>query len=164
MPNLKQLLESNHVQESEYYFEIWNWKEEDYDIYKNIGRGVITPCVDARREVLCFMYITIPNTMDKGHYLSPSAARYYIDRLKLSHIKQKNFLTDLCEKKSDVSAELVSDKAKDRVNAKLFQSTKLRAIAICNNCNAPWYIFSLNGIGSINGPSQGYLGKLQEKI
>ena len=79
------------------------------------------------------MNIPIPNLMDKEHYISPSAAREHIDILKLSHIEQKKFLPDICEDNSDVSADLVSDKSKDRVNAKLFQETKLRAISICNN-------------------------------
>ena len=66
--------------------------------------------------------------MDKEHYLSPSAARENIDRLKLYHIEQKKFLPYLCEKNSDASADLVSDQAKDIVNAKIFQATKLRGI------------------------------------
>ena len=164
MPNPKQLLESNHVQKSEYYFESWKFEEEDCDICKNIVRGVCTPCGDARREVLCFMDLPIPNPMYKEHYLSPSAAREYIDRLQLSHIKQNKFLTDICEKNSDASADLVSDKTNYRVNANLFQATKLRAIYICNNCNAPRCIFTFSGIGSSNGPSQGDLVKLQGKI
>ena len=106
----------------------------------------------------------IQNPMDKEHYLSPSAAREHIGRLNFSYIEQKKFLPDICEKNSDASADLVSDKAKDRVNAKLFQAMKFRAIAICNNCNVPQCIFYLNGIGSRNGPSQGYLVEIQEKI
>ena len=122
MPNLRRLLESNHVQESEYYFENWKCEEEDCDICNNIGRCVCTPRDNARREVLRFMDLTILNPMDKENYISPSAAREHIDRLKLSHIEQKKFLPDLCEKKLDASADLVSDKEKDRVNAKLFQA------------------------------------------
>ena len=49
MPNLKRLLESNHVQESEYSFEIQKCEEEYCDICKNIGRGVRTTRGDARR-------------------------------------------------------------------------------------------------------------------
>ena len=110
------------------------------------------------------MDLPIPNTMNKEHYLSPSSAREHIDRLKLSHIEQKKFLPDICEKNSDASADLVSDKAKDRVKANLFQATKRFDIAICNNCNAPQCIFSLDRIVSSNGPSQGDLVELQEKI
>ena len=102
--------------------------------------------------------------MDKEHYISPSETREHIERLKLSHMEQKKFLPDLCKKNSDVSAGLVSDKAKDRANTNIFQATKPCAITICNNLNAPRCIFSLNGIGSSNGPSQGYLVKLQGKI
>ena len=86
------------------------------------------------------------------------------NRLKLSHIEQKKFLPDLCEKNPDASADLVSDKAKDRVNTNLFQATKLRSIALCNSCNASRCIFSSSGIGSGNGLLQGDLVELQEKI
>ena len=150
MPKLKQPLEYNHVQELEYYFEISNYEEKDCDICKNIGRGLRIPRGNAWREVPRLMDVPILNPMNKEHCLSPSAARKCFYILKLSHIKQKNFLPDLCEKKSDLSADLVSDKAKYRVNAKLFQAMKLLAISICNNCNAPRCISSLNGIGSRN--------------
>ena len=83
MPNLKQLLESNHVQESEYSFEIRKCEEEDCDICKNIGRVVRIPCVDAQRKALRFINLPIPNPMEKEHYISPSASREHIDRLKL---------------------------------------------------------------------------------
>ena len=95
MSNFKRLLEPNHVQESEYYFEIRKYEEEGCDICKNIGRGVRTPRWEAWREVLRFMDITIPNLMGKEYYLSPSAETEHIDRLNLSHIKQKNVLPDI---------------------------------------------------------------------
>ena len=164
MPNFKRLLESNHVQESEYYFEIRKYEEEGCDICKNIGRGIRTPRGDAWREVLRFMDLPVPNPMDKEHYLSPSAARENIDRLKLPHIKQTKFLPYLCEKNADASTDLVSDKEKKIVNVKLFQVTKICAIAIWNNYNVPQFIFSLNGIDSSNGPSQGDLVGLQKKL
>ena len=98
MPKLKRLLESNHVQWSEYSFWFRKWKEEDCDICKNIGRGVRTHHGDAWREVLRYMYPPIPNPMDKEHYLSPSSAREHIDRLNLSQIEQRKFLPYLCKK------------------------------------------------------------------
>ena len=69
IPNLKQLLESYHVQELEYYFEIWKCEEEDCDICKNIGRGVHTTRGNSRREVLRFMDKPIPDPTDKEKYL-----------------------------------------------------------------------------------------------